>query len=115
MAARRRVLIYPAGGHAQWFVTSNPSLLGVLTGFGDRDPLKQADGLLGLPVHAPEAISLDFTDLLLIVAGDLEPELYRSLEPLTRRGIEVLCASRLHRYWRRFSTTEPSAPGCLRP
>lgn len=114
-ATRRRVLIYPAGGHAQWFLASNPALSRVLVGFGDRDPLKQANGLLGLPVHAPEAISADLADLLLIVAGDLEPEIHRSLQPLSLRGLDVLCASRLHRHGRRLAAAEDPCPGPRHP
>lgn len=96
----KRVLIYPAGNHAQWLLSYAPELRRVLVAFGDRDPLKQGRELEGLPVWAPELITRERVDLLLLAAGKAEEAIRASLAGVEAQGIRLLSTRRIAREWR---------------
>lgn len=93
----RRVLLYPAGQQAWDLFWKSPTLRASVVAFGDQNHKLWSDGLFGLPVLSPAAITPEQVDLVLIASHQHEEAIHAELAPVQADGIELFRSSALRR------------------
>lgn len=88
--ARTRLVVYPAGGQADWLMKHSLLSLAEVVGFSDRNPDRQGTSFHGHPVVAPEEIASLKPEALVVASDAFRIEILRSLAPWEAKGIPVI-------------------------
>jgi len=86
----RRVVIYAAGSHTEMLLRHTGLRNADIVGLVDGSPSKWGNELEGYSIHSPEKIEAMKPECVVISSRAFQEDIWRRLQPLEAKGIEVL-------------------------